>query len=137
MFFAVTAIAAAATLTGCVVQADEDASLTVYNESSFVIEELYLTEVDSPTWGSDLLGSDVLFPGEAIELGVDCDYYDALVIDETGLECEILDIDLCFNDAQWVIRNNSCDVFSIAGQAREAEAEALEATSGDQSARVE
>lgn len=123
-FLAVGATALAATLGGCVVSDAGDASLTVYNESSFVIEEIYLTEVNSPTWGRDLLGNDVLYPGESLALGVDCAYYDALLIDETGAECEIPDLDLCFNDAQWVIRNNSCDVFSAAARARAAEAAA-------------
>lgn len=107
-----------AALSGCVIESGNDSSLTVYNDSDFVIQELYLTEVDSPTWGPDLLGSDVLLPGEAIELGLDCDYYDALVVDETGLECEILGIDLCFDDAQWVLTNSTCDVFSAAARQR-------------------
>ena len=98
---------------------DSDSTLLVVNDSDFVIEDLFLTEVDNPNWGSDLLGSDALFPDEEIVLGVDCDFYDVLVVDETGLECEINDIDLCFNDATWVITNNTCDVFSAAAAANE------------------
>lgn len=98
------------------------ASLAVVNDSDFVIEEIYLTEVGSPTWGPNLLRGDVLFPGEQLLLGVGCDFYDALVVDEDGVECEVLDLDLCANDATWIIRNNTCTVFEAARKQREAEA---------------
>lgn len=94
--------------------AGDDASLLVVNESDFAITELYLTEVDNPDWGPNLLGFDALLPGEDFLLGVDCDFYDALLIDEDGVECELVGIDLCLNDADWVIRNNTCTVFDAA-----------------------
>lgn len=101
----------AASLGACVITSDSDATLLVVNESSFVIEEIHLVDVGNPTWGPDLLRGDVLFPGEDFLIAVECDYYDALLVDETGAECEVLDIDLCLNDATWVIRNNTCSVF--------------------------
>ena len=88
-----------------------DASLLVINESDFAIVELYLTEVNNPDWGPNLLGGDVLLPGEDLLLGVACDFYDALLVDEDGVDCEIQGIDLCLNDADWVIRNDTCLVF--------------------------
>jgi hypothetical protein len=88
-----------------------DASLLVVNESDFAISELYLTEIDNPDWGPNLLRGDVLLPDEELLLGVNCDFYDALLIDEDGVECEVFDLDLCLNDATWVIRNNTCTVF--------------------------
>ena len=103
--------------TGCVI-AGSDATLTVVNESDYVIEEIYLTEVDNPRWGPNLLRGDVLFPGEEMTLGVSCDYYDALIVDEDGVECEVYDLDLCLNDALWVIRNRTCPVFDVAARAR-------------------
>ncbi|MEZ4364733.1 MAG: hypothetical protein R2939_00430 [Kofleriaceae bacterium] len=107
---------------GCIIVTDgSDAELRVVNQSDFVIEDLYITETQSPTWGPDLLGGDVLFPGESLYVAVSCDYYDILVVDETGLQCEIRDLELCFDDATWVLRNNSCDVFSVAAEARAAE----------------
>ena len=98
--------------------AGSDATLTVANESDYVIEEIYLTEIDNPSWGRNLLGRDVLFPGEEMTLGVSCDYYDALIVDEDGVECEVYDLDLCLNDALWVIRNRTCPVFDVAAKAR-------------------
>lgn len=100
---------------GCAVTTDDDgadASLLVVNESDYAIYELYLTEVDNPNWGPNLLRGDVLLPDEELLLGVDCGFYDALLIDEEGVECELYDLDLCLNDADWVIRNNTCSVFN-------------------------
>jgi hypothetical protein len=112
-------LVAASALAGCTTTASTtiddgpDATLLVINESDYVIEEIYLTDVGSVSWGRNLLGGDVLFPGEDFLLGVDCGTYDALLVDETGVECEISSIDLCLNDADWVIRNNTCSVFGL------------------------
>ena len=102
----------AVALTGCVVVTDEpDSSLVVSNDSSFEIHEMYVTEIDSPTWGVNLLDRSILFPGQQLELGLDCNTYDAMLVDETGASCEIQNIDLCFDDADWIITNRSCQVF--------------------------
>ena len=104
---------------GCLIVTDDDsddASLEVVNESDFVIEEIYLTEVDNPDWGPNLLRGDALFPDESLVLvDIECDFYDALLIDEDGVECELGNIDLCLNDALWVVRNNTCAVWTATG----------------------
>jgi hypothetical protein len=89
-----------------------ETTLLVVNESDFVIEELYITDVGNPSFGPNLLAGDALLPGEEILLGVLCDFYDVLIVDEAGVECEIDAIDLCLNDATFVIRNETCSVFS-------------------------
>ena len=96
-----------------------EASLTVSNQSDFALTEIYLTDVGNPSWGRNLLRGDVLLPGEELTLGVLCDTYDALIVDEAGVDCEINNVNLCLNDAVWVIRNNTCPVFGMAKQARE------------------
>ncbi|MBA3500394.1 MAG: hypothetical protein H0T65_08475 [Deltaproteobacteria bacterium] len=96
------------------------ASLAVVNDSDFTIYEIYLTETDNADWGSNLLRGDVLYPDEELVLGVPCDFYDALVVDEDGVECEVTDLDLCLNDATWVIRNNTCTVFEAEAARRAA-----------------
>lgn len=103
---------------GClIVTDDDDASLEVVNESDFTIEELYLTEVDNRDWGPNLLRGDVLFPDESIVLvDIECDFYDTQMVDETGAVCEVYDVDLCLNDAVWVIRNNTCTVWEANGE---------------------
>ena len=88
-----------------------DATLTVVNQSDYAVTELYLTSSVDLGWGSNVLRGDVLLPAEQISLAVSCDVYDALLVDEDGVECQLDDIDLCLNDATWVIRNNTCSVF--------------------------
>ena len=101
-----------------------DGTLTVDNQSNFVILELHVTPVGSSTWGPNLLSGDGLFPDESITLGVECDLYDALLVDEDGEECEIEAVDLCLNDANWIIRDNTCTVFAAKAAAKKAAAEA-------------
>lgn len=116
--------------TGCIITTnDDDATLTIVNESSYVVEQIYLTDVGDPSWGSDLLRGDVLFPNETFTLGVTCDYYDALIIDDTDVRCEVYNLDLCLNDSTWVFRNSTCTVFNAAAKAR-AEAEAAKTETG-------
>jgi len=93
----------------CIVEGDS--SFTVANESDYVLLEVNLSPEGSFSWGQNLLGRDVLFPGEAITVDfVSCDYYDARVIDDTNLECVLQGLDLCFDDAIWVIDNFTLDV---------------------------
>jgi hypothetical protein len=91
--------------TGCIISddSDPDATLTVFNDSGFTIVELNLVPNFSGTWGRDLLGGTDLLDGEEITLAVDCGFYDARLIDEDDFVCEVLDIDLCLNDSEWVI----------------------------------
>jgi hypothetical protein len=110
-----------------IVDDSPDSSLVVDNQSDFAIEELYLTSVNSGSWGPNLLRGDVLLPDENITLGVDCGFYDALLVDEDGVDCELDDLDLCLNDAVWVIRNNTCSVFGAAAKQKAADKAAADA----------
>ena len=119
------AVAACSTDTG-----DDGAGrLNVHNQSDFAITEIRVTSVGSSTWGPNLIFGDTLEPGDSLTIGVTCDTYDAKLVDETGAECTVPDIDLCFTTADWVIRNNTCPVFGIARAAREA-AQAAGSASG-------
>ncbi|NVB79140.1 MAG: hypothetical protein HOV81_12135 [Kofleriaceae bacterium] len=82
--------------------------------------DIRLTEIDNPDFGPNLLHGDVLLPGESFSLDVGCDTFDARVIDETGATCDLFDLDLCLNDAVWVLTNSDCPVFSAAAKARAA-----------------
>jgi hypothetical protein len=128
---ALASIALATAATGCVID-DGSSSLEVRNDSDYTIDELYLTDVGSSTWGRNLLGGDGLFPGESISLGADCGTYDAMLIDETGVTCEVHDLDLCANDSLWIIRNNTCTVFNAASKTSTAEPNASLATEAAQ-----
>lgn len=118
------ALAACAALSACTDDDDvfiDEASLLVVNESDFVIEEIYIAEVNDPTFGPNLLRGDVLFPGEQFLLGVSCGFFDVLIVDEAGVECTIGAIDLCLNDATFVINNDTCTVFEAEARRRAAE----------------
>jgi hypothetical protein len=81
-----------------------DSNLTIENQSSFTFINIYLSPVDNVEWGSDLLGAEVLEPGEQLELrGIDCDTYDIRIVDEDDDECILTDVDLCLDDAHWRI----------------------------------
>lgn len=106
-------ILALSLLSACVV-AETENTLTIANQSSYVLTEVYVAEVDDASWGPNLL-SDDLYPGEdLIVTNFDCDYYDVLVVDETGVECELRDLELCFDDATWVIDDFTLDVCAFA-----------------------
>jgi hypothetical protein len=96
---------------------EPNASVLVVNDSDFTIVDVQLAPAGIPELGQNLLRGDVLFPGEELLLGVPCDRYDALVVDEDGVECRLFDVDLCFDDATWVIRNNTCAVFGAVNEA--------------------
>jgi len=56
------------------------------------------------TWGADLLGADILEPGDVLQTtGIECDTYDIRIIDEDGDECILDTVDLCVDDAVWSI----------------------------------
>jgi hypothetical protein len=101
-----------------------DATLQVQNASDFSIVEIHVTSVGSSTWGPNLISGDVLAPGESLTIDVTCDTYDALLVDSDGVDCQLHSVSLCFNDASWVIQNNTCSVFGEAKTRREAEAKA-------------
>jgi hypothetical protein len=112
---------------GCVVVADDgDSTLTVVNDSNYVMTALYITEAyDGASWGGNLLASGgPLFPDEEITIVLECGTYDVLVVDEDGYECEYFDYYLCFDDDLWFVRCGP----PVAGSSDTAESTALEST---------
>jgi hypothetical protein len=67
-----------------------------------------VASVDSRSWGPNLV-PEALFPGESVDISVSCDTYDVLVVDETGLDCILPAIDLCFSSGTWVITDSTLD----------------------------
>jgi len=123
-FACVAAALGSIAVAGCTSDSGPDASLNVRNHSDFVITEIHVTTVGSTDWGPNLLRGDALFPDETLTIDVSCDTYDALLIDEDGVQCQIHRLDLCFSTADWVIENNTCTTFGAARAAREAAARA-------------
>lgn len=112
---ALTGLALALSLSACVITTDGDSTLTVDNASDYAIYEVYLAEENQPDWGPELLRGDILYPDESLIIhSIDCGYYDVSISDEYGAQCELNNIDLCFNDAHWVITNSTlsaCPIF--------------------------
>ena len=102
-------------LAGCIVVEDtgpvddttNDSTLTIENDSNYALKEIRVTEVDNPSWGPNLMGGDVLLPGESITVELVCNTYDVLVVDQDDFSCELNNLDLCFDDAVWPITNST------------------------------
>jgi hypothetical protein len=86
---------------------NSDGSLTIDNASSYVLTAIHVTAVSSSTWGSNLLGNDILYPDERLTVAVACNDYDVLIVDEYDRDCVLSNVDLCFTDQLWVIDNNT------------------------------
>ena len=85
-------------------------TITVDNQSIYDIDELYIAPVGSSSWGGNQLDY-ILEPGTAIDVDVPAaDLYDLLIVDEGGLDCQISDVDLRFdNSAEYVISSDFLD----------------------------
>jgi hypothetical protein len=113
----VGAVAATMALGACVVSEGDDGSstLTVSNDSSYYIDELHFAHVNDPSWGPDLVDGS-LAPGEdAIIYDIACGRYDVMVVDETGVQCELNNLDLCFDDGHWRITDLTLDICAFGG----------------------
>jgi hypothetical protein len=119
-------------IAGCSSSDNSGGTLRVQNQSDFAITEIHVTSVGSSTWGPNLISGDILAPGESLNVDVTCDTYDALLVDESGAQCTVHDINLCFNTADWIIQNNTCPVFAVARAGREAAQAAGSASSAAQ-----
>ncbi len=95
-------------------------SISVDNQSDFTITELYLTDVNSSSWGPNLVSNNQLLPGDTVRIDTTCGTYDAKLVDETGVTCELNSLDLCLDNALWIIHNNTCTAFREAVAQRKA-----------------
>lgn len=112
---------------GCVIEDGPDSSFTVYNESDYWIYELWIYEAGfEPDF--EFLGGEPLRKGDSITVDVDCGDYNVLVVDETGVECELVGVDLCFDDDGWVITNGTLDRCAFGVNASESQAAPIESS---------
>ena len=82
-------------------------TITIDNGSSYVLTEIRVTAVSSSSWGSNLLGTDILYPDEQLTVSVACNDYDVLIVDEFDRDCVLPNVDLCRADTLWVIDNTT------------------------------
>lgn len=100
VFFGPTLLASVLFATAC--QADTyDRRVNIVNETSFTIVEFYASNVSVDVWEEDILGADVLDPGQSVLIN----------IDDGSEYCEY-DIRAVFSDGEEVVRNalNVCEV---------------------------
>jgi len=88
-----------------------DATITVVNDETFAITDIYIDTVGGPL-GPNQLDQDLL-PGEQITFGLTCDTYDVEMIDEAGGDCIVHDTDTCLNDAVLHVDDNFCTFSSF------------------------
>ena len=72
---------------------------TFGNQGGLTIVNLYVSPSSSPDWGGDVLGSNVLGPGQSTDVWFDgssdeC-YWDIMVVLENGVQDYISSVDLC------------------------------------------
>ena len=69
-------------------------TMTLTNNSGYMIERLYLSPVDSGVWGPDVLGAQVFPSGYEETIWTPRGHYDLLLVDQFGDRCEVRGIDL-------------------------------------------
>lgn len=81
-----------------------DSVVTIQNDSSWDIHEMYLSSTEDEKWGADQLGEQVIGGDESFKLhGIPCDDYDVKLVDEDGDECVVEGVSLCADSDAWVI----------------------------------
>jgi len=72
---------------------------TVVNETSYTIDNLYVSPHSSDNWEEDVLGSDVLEPGHHVKVTFSDDlgycFYDIKAVYSDGTKSEKYNVDLC------------------------------------------
>lgn len=84
-----------------------DSAVTIRNDSSWQIHQLYLSPTAEEEWGSDQLRDDIIDSGAAFTLqGIPCNEYDVRLVDEDEDVCVVEAVPLCADQDQWVINDD-------------------------------
>ncbi len=99
--------------TGCTVTTSSDddgssATLTIVNDETFDIDNIYISPSGWAT-DDDVLGGVPLDNGDMITVSVTCDDYDVEIIDATGTDCFISEYSLCGTDDTWDLTDSFFD----------------------------
>ena len=102
-------VLAMTTAGGCIIVDDSspDSSLTIANRSTYIITEVNVTDVNSSSWGPDLVPQD-LYPNEDLVVSLDCGTYDVRIHDNgiPAAECLVNSFNTCFDNDTWVITDD-------------------------------
>lgn len=85
------------------ITAQEVKTINVVNKTDFDIDAIYLSEVDTESWGQTILDDEeVLQPGEQVEVDVECGRWDVRLVAPNDSACIVNDVDICETDT-WTI----------------------------------
>jgi hypothetical protein len=89
-------------------------TFTVFNNSRYRINQMYVSPSSYPNWGNDKLGNEVFPPTYRFDLSVYPGWYDVKLVDQDGDTCVIKGVD--FRDGEsWNITDGvlvACELFS-------------------------
>jgi hypothetical protein len=80
-------------------------TLTIVNSSSRDFHRLHLSSSGTSNWGTDLLGRDILHPGQPRSLAISPGAYDVLFIDANGRQCILKNLP-AYKDRSWPITDD-------------------------------
>lgn len=109
-------------LPGCIIVSDDDDSvdgvITIFNDSdTLFIDDVRLAPIGTSSFGPNQVPEGIA-PGESVEFGVECDFYDLRLTDlEADVECLVRDIDLCLRDAEVSFGEDDCSIINANGEA--------------------
>jgi len=71
-------------------------NINVVNGTSFALHGLALSPSESNNWGDDLLGDQILNPGEVLTISIsgDANNWDMAAVDDEGTQIEFKNLDL-------------------------------------------
>lgn len=82
-------------------------NLTVQNQSRYTIYEFYMNSSERSDWGPDLLGRNVLAPGNSFVVSnITPGEYDIKMVDEDGDVCELRNVMITRNAAYRITTQN-------------------------------
>jgi hypothetical protein len=79
-------------------------TFTVYNNSNYTIDQVYVSPTDDGNWGQDRLGSNYFPPTYRFDLKVQPGWYDVKLVDEDGDSCVVPNVDFR-SRTTWTIDN--------------------------------
>lgn len=82
-------------------------SITVVNNSSWVIRHIYLSAPNNNNWGPDQLNETSLSPGGTVTINASCSGPEIKVISEDQDGCFLSTVVSCAGDASWTITSNA------------------------------
>ncbi len=80
-------------------QRTDKKTINIKNTTKFNVDQIFISPDEEDHWGADILDDDeILKPGDAVDVEVDCGKWDVKLIADDKSECKIEDVTLCESD---------------------------------------